>query len=69
AGILPFRRRYTLSDTETKNLYLAMKKVLSRIRDIMSERSLDEIAIEKRDFLSTIGVAKYALSVVAEYQR
>jgi hypothetical protein len=46
-----------------------MKKVLSRIRDIMSERSLDEIAIEKRDFLSTIGVAKYALSVVAEYQR
>jgi formamidopyrimidine-DNA glycosylase len=51
AGILPFRRRYTLSDTETKNLYLAMKKVLSRIRDIMSERSLDEIAIEKRDFL------------------
>ena len=51
AGILPFRRRYTLSDTETKNLYLAMKKVLSRIRDIMSDRSLDEIAIEKRDFL------------------
>ncbi|MHA2351733.1 MAG: DNA-formamidopyrimidine glycosylase family protein [Candidatus Thorarchaeota archaeon] len=51
AGILPFRRRYTLSNTETKNLFLAMKKVLSRIRDIMSERSLDEIAIEKRDFL------------------
>ncbi|MGD9396011.1 MAG: DNA-formamidopyrimidine glycosylase family protein [Candidatus Thorarchaeota archaeon] len=51
AGILPFRRRSTLSETETKNLYLAMNKVLTRIRDIMSERSLDEISIEKRDFL------------------
>lgn len=51
AGILPFRRRSTLSDTETKNLYLSMNKVLTRIRDIMSERSLDEISIEKRDFL------------------
>ncbi|MFX1559663.1 MAG: DNA-formamidopyrimidine glycosylase family protein [Promethearchaeota archaeon] len=51
AGILPFRRRSTLSDTETKNLYLAMKKVLTRIRSILSERSLDEIYIERRDFL------------------
>ncbi|MFW9787572.1 MAG: Fpg/Nei family DNA glycosylase [Candidatus Thorarchaeota archaeon] len=51
AGILPFRRRSTLSDRETKNLYLAMQKVLKRILDIMSERSLDEISIEKRDFL------------------
>lgn len=51
AGILPFRRRATLSDTEIKNLYLAMNKVLTRVRDIMSERSLDEISIEKRDFL------------------
>jgi len=51
AGILPFRRRSSLSDTETKNLYLAMKKVLTRICDIMSERSLEEMSIEKRDFL------------------
>jgi formamidopyrimidine-DNA glycosylase len=51
AGILPFRKRSTLSETETKNLYLAMNKVLTRVRDIMSERSLDEISIEKRDFL------------------
>jgi formamidopyrimidine-DNA glycosylase len=51
AGILPFRRRSTLSDTETKNLHLAMNKVLTRIRDIMSELSLGEISIEKRDFL------------------
>jgi formamidopyrimidine-DNA glycosylase len=28
-----------------------MKKVLARIRDVLSGRSLDEIAIEKRDFL------------------
>lgn len=51
AGILPFRRRSTLSDNEIKNLYIAMNKVLTRIRDILSERSLDEITIEKRDFL------------------
>lgn len=51
AGILPFRRRSTLSDNEIKNLYLAMRKVLDRIHDILSERSLNEIALEKRDFL------------------
>lgn len=51
AEILPFRRRSTLSSEEVEKLYHAMKKVLSRIRDIISERSLDEIAIEKRDFL------------------
>ncbi len=51
AGILPFRKRSTLSDTETKNLFLAMNKVLTRVQEVMSERSLDEISIEKRDFL------------------
>ncbi|MFW9806246.1 MAG: DNA-formamidopyrimidine glycosylase family protein [Candidatus Thorarchaeota archaeon] len=51
AGILPFRRRSTLSDNEIKNLYLSMKNVLTRIHDIISNRSLDDIAIEKRDFL------------------
>lgn len=51
AGILPFRRRPTLSDDEVEKLYHSMRKVLTRIRDIISERSLDEIAIEKRDFL------------------
>ena len=51
AGILPFRKRSTLTNDETKNLYHAMNKVLSRIREIISKRSLDEIAIEKRDFL------------------
>jgi formamidopyrimidine-DNA glycosylase len=51
AGILPFRIRSTLTNDEVENLYHAMNKVLSRIRDIISKRSLDEIAIEKRDFL------------------
>jgi formamidopyrimidine-DNA glycosylase len=51
AGVLPFRRRSTLTDEEVENLYHAVRKVLSRIRDIISQRSLDEIAIEKRDFL------------------
>ncbi|MHA2222834.1 MAG: Fpg/Nei family DNA glycosylase [Candidatus Thorarchaeota archaeon] len=51
AGILPFRRRPTLDDDEVDKLYHAMRKVLSRILDIMSKRSLDDIAIEKRDFL------------------
>lgn len=51
AGILPFRRRPTLSDDDVEHLYDSMRKVLSRIRDLISERSLDEIAIEKRDFL------------------
>jgi formamidopyrimidine-DNA glycosylase len=51
AGILPFRKRSTLSDSEIRNLYLSMKKVLAHIHDILSERSLNEIAMEKRDFL------------------
>lgn len=51
AGILPFRTRPTLKDEEVEKLYHAMRKVLTRIRDILSERSLDDIAIENRDFL------------------
>ncbi len=51
AGILPFRKRSSLTSSEVENLYSAMKKVLVRIRDILAERSLDEISIEKRDFL------------------
>ncbi|MFW9794131.1 MAG: Fpg/Nei family DNA glycosylase [Candidatus Thorarchaeota archaeon] len=51
AGILPFRKRPTLTDEEVEKLYHAMRKVLTQIRDIMSKRTLDEIAIEKRDFL------------------
>jgi formamidopyrimidine-DNA glycosylase len=51
AGILPFRKRSTLSEDEIKKLYDSMRKVLTRIREVLSGRSLDEIAIEKRDFM------------------
>jgi len=51
AGILPFRKRSSLTDKEIESLYIAMKKVLVQIRGILAERSLDEIAAEKRDFL------------------
>ncbi len=51
AGILPFRKRSTLTTVEIEKLYNAMRRVLTRIREILSERSLDEIANEKRDFL------------------
>jgi formamidopyrimidine-DNA glycosylase len=51
AGILPFRKRSSLNQEEVERLYSSMRKVLMRIREILSERSLDEIAAEKRDFL------------------
>ena len=51
AGILPFRKSSTLTDAEIEKLFISMKKVLTRFLDILSGRSLDEIAIEKRDFL------------------
>ncbi|MHA1137733.1 MAG: Fpg/Nei family DNA glycosylase [Candidatus Thorarchaeota archaeon] len=50
-GILPFRKRTTLTEDEVEKLYESMRKVLTRIRDVLSGRSLDEIAIEKRDFM------------------
>jgi formamidopyrimidine-DNA glycosylase len=51
AGILPFRRSNTLKEREVEKLFNSMKKVLTRFLDILSGRSLDEIASEKRDFL------------------
>ncbi|TFH03177.1 MAG: Fpg/Nei family DNA glycosylase, partial [Candidatus Thorarchaeota archaeon] len=51
AGINPFRRRATLTDDEIEKLYESMRKVLTQIRNVLSGRSLDEIAIEKRDFM------------------
>jgi len=51
AGILPFRKRSSLSHQETEQLYDSMRKVLTRIREILAERSLNEISKEKRDFL------------------
>jgi formamidopyrimidine-DNA glycosylase len=51
AGILPFRKRSSLSVEETEKLYDSMRKVLTRIHDMLSGRSLDEIGLEKREFM------------------
>lgn len=51
AGILPFRRKSSLSDEEVEQLYNAMRNVLMKFKGILEKRSLDEIALEKRDFM------------------
>jgi formamidopyrimidine-DNA glycosylase len=58
AGILPFRRRATLSPEEIQKLYDAMRKVLTKFKDILMKRPLNEIALEKRDFLMVHGKNK-----------
>ncbi|MHA1769930.1 MAG: DNA-formamidopyrimidine glycosylase family protein [Candidatus Thorarchaeota archaeon] len=51
AGILPFRKRSSFSDKELDSLYKSCHKVLTKVLSILSERSLDDIAAERRDFL------------------
>jgi formamidopyrimidine-DNA glycosylase len=51
AGILPFRKRSSLSPQEVELLYTSIRKVLTRIEEILEERPLDDISSEKRDFL------------------
>jgi formamidopyrimidine-DNA glycosylase len=51
AGILPFRKRSSLSDEEVAKLFKAMKTVLARVLEIISNRELNELGTEKRDFL------------------
>ncbi|MHA1906072.1 MAG: DNA-formamidopyrimidine glycosylase family protein [Candidatus Thorarchaeota archaeon] len=58
AGILPFRRRSTLSQEEIEQLHSSMKKVLMKFKDILMKRPLNEIALEKRDFLMVHGKHK-----------
>ena len=55
AGILPFRRRSSLSDDEVETLYHSMRKVLLRVLDILSERDLRQLGSEKRNFLMIHG--------------
>jgi formamidopyrimidine-DNA glycosylase len=55
AGILPFRRRSTLSDAEVVKLYEAMRTVLTRVLEILSTRHLNELGTERRDFLMIHG--------------
>lgn len=51
AGILPFRKRSSLSGAEIERLYNAMKSVLGRYREILSQRNLEDLGPDKRDFL------------------
>ena len=51
AGILPFRRKSSLSNEEVEQLYNAMRNVLMKFKGVLEKRSLDEIALEKRDFM------------------
>ncbi|MHA1770823.1 MAG: Fpg/Nei family DNA glycosylase [Candidatus Thorarchaeota archaeon] len=55
AGILPFRKCTTLSDEEVQALYSAMRMVLLRYRELLSRKTLDEIASHKRDYLMIHG--------------
>ncbi len=58
AGILPFRKRSTLSEQEIEKLYESMRKVLLRFLEILMKRPINEIALEKRDFLMIHGKNK-----------
>jgi formamidopyrimidine-DNA glycosylase len=52
AGILPFRKANTLTAEEVQKLYSAMRKILTRILEILMDRSINEIGMEKRsDYL------------------
>jgi len=51
AGILPFRKKSSLSDEEVEQLYNAMRNVLMKFKGILEKRPPDEIALEKRDFM------------------
>jgi formamidopyrimidine-DNA glycosylase len=58
AGVLPFRRRSTLTEQEVEKLYESMRRVLSKFKDILMKRPINEIALEKRDFLMIHGKHK-----------
>ena len=55
AGILPFRRRSSLSNDEVERLYHSMKKVLLRVLDILSGCDLSQLGSERSNFLMIHG--------------
>lgn len=55
AGILPFRKKSSLSDDEISKLYESMRTILSKFRDILFGRTIEEIGLEKRDFMMIHG--------------
>jgi len=55
AGILPFRKRSSLSNDEVECLYHSMRKVLLSVIDILSNRDLGQLGSERRTFLMIHG--------------
>ncbi len=55
AGILPFRKRNTLSYEEIERLFHSMKSVLTKFIEILRNRTLHELTSENRDFLMIHG--------------
>ncbi|MFW9800123.1 MAG: Fpg/Nei family DNA glycosylase [Candidatus Thorarchaeota archaeon] len=55
AGILPFRKRSSLSNEEVQRLYQSMKSVLSRVLEVISDRDIGQLGSERRDFLMIHG--------------
>ena len=55
AGILPFRKKSTLSDEEVSKLFGSMRTVLEKFREILFGRTIEEIGLEKRDFMMIHG--------------
>jgi len=55
AGIMPFRGRSSLSESEIVRLYHSMVKVLEKYTELVSHHNLKELSSEKRDFLMIHG--------------
>ncbi len=55
AGVLPFRRRETMSEKEIEAIYEAIRKTLPRYLEILRKRALKDIGSDKRDFLMVHG--------------
>ncbi|MHA1636532.1 MAG: DNA-formamidopyrimidine glycosylase family protein [Candidatus Thorarchaeota archaeon] len=55
AGILPFRKKSTLSNAEVSKLFESMRTVLGKFREILFGRTIEEIGLEKRDFMMIHG--------------
>jgi len=52
---LPFRKRSSLSDDEISKLFEAMRTILGKFRDLLFKRTIEDIGLEKRDFLMIHG--------------
>jgi formamidopyrimidine-DNA glycosylase len=55
AGILPFRKRSTLTPEEVERLYVMTRTVLNEATQILEDRAHGNIDVEIRDFLAVHG--------------